>query len=218
VEAAPHSETPAAQREPMPLVWVVDDDRAVRTSLDRLLRSMAFRVETFASAREALDTLERGRPRCVVVDLAMPELSGLDFLHILLQRGEPIPVVFVSGEGNVGSSVEAMKDGAIDFLEKPADADALLAAVMRGLAREAEWRQSRARVDDAAHLLGALTPREREVMIQVASGRSNKQIAAELGTSEKTIKVHRGRVMHKLGAGSVVDVVHIAEQAGALSA
>ncbi len=206
-----------ASRESLPLVWVVDDDRAVRMSLDRLLRTMAFCVETFASAQDALNTLDRARPRCVVLDLAMPELSGLDFLHILQQRGEPIPVVFVSGEANVGSSVEAMKDGAIDFLEKPADSDALLAAVMRALAREAEWRQCRARTDGAAHLLGALTPRERQVMLQVATGRSNKEIAAALGTSEKTIKVHRGRVMHKLGASSVVDVVHIAEQAGAIA-
>ncbi len=204
-----------AAREVMPLVWVVDDDHGVRRSLERLLRSMAFGVQTFASAGDALEALEHGHPRCAVVDLAMPELSGLDFLHILLRRGEPIPVVFLSGEANVGSSVEAMKDGAIDFLEKPADADALLAAVMRALAREAEWRRSRSRADDAQLLLGALTPRERQVMLQVACGRSNKQIAAELGTSEKTVKVHRGRVMHKLGAASVVDVVHIAEQAGA---
>lgn len=210
-------EAVAARREPLPLVWVVDDDRAVRTSLERLLRTMAFRVETFASAQDALDSLGSGHPGCAVVDLAMPDLSGLDFLHILLERGEAIPVVFLSGEADVGSSVEAMKDGAIDFLEKPADTDALVAAVMRGLARAAEWRQCRARVDDATHLLEALTPREREVMLQVATGRSNKQIAAKLGTSEKTIKVHRGRVMHKLQASSVVDVVHIAERAGAVA-
>jgi len=202
--------------QPTPVVWVVDDDRSVRVSLDRLLRTMAFGVETFASAPEALARLDGVRPRCVVVDLAMPGMSGLDFLHILHQRGEPIPVVFVSGEASVGSSVEAMKDGAVDFLEKPVDSDALLAAVMRALAREAEWRQFRARTDDAAHLVGALTPRERQVMLQVAAGRSNKEIAAKLGTSEKTVKVHRGRVMHKLGTTSVVDVVHIAEQAGAL--
>jgi len=200
----------------MPLVWVVDDDHGVRRGLERLLRTMAFGVQTFASAQDALEALEYGHPRCAVVDLAMPELSGLDFLHILLRRGEPIPIVFLSGEANVGSSVEAMKDGAIDFLEKPVDADALVAAVMRALAREAEWRRSRSRADDAQLLLGALTPRERQVMLQVACGRSNKQIAAELGTSEKTVKVHRGRVMHKLGAASVVDVVHIAEQAGAI--
>ena len=206
------------QEESRPPVWVVDDDPAVCASLRRLLSTMAFGVETFTSARDALETLDRTRPRCAVVDLAMPELSGLDFLEILLQRGEPIPVVFMSGEADVGSSVEAMKRGAIDFLQKPVDSTALVAAVMRGLAREAEWRQSRARLAEATNLLDALTPREREVMLQVATGRSNKEIAVELGTSEKTIKVHRGRVMHKLQATSVVDLVHIAERAGAIAA
>ena len=207
-----------SQADSRPPVWVVDDDPAVCASLRRLLSTMAFGVETFSSAGDALKTLDRTRPRCAVVDLAMPGLSGLDFLEILLERGEPIPVVFMSGQADVGSSVEAMKRGAIDFLQKPVDASALVAAVMRGLAREAEWRRCRARVAEATHLLEALTPREREVMLQVATGRSNKEIAAELGTSEKTIKVHRGRVMHKLSATSVVDLVHIAERAGAIAA
>jgi RNA polymerase sigma factor (sigma-70 family) len=175
-------------------------------------------VETFASGPAFLERLERDRPRCLVLDLALPELSGLDLLHLLHARGEPVPVVFVSGEGDVGTSVEAMKAGAIDFLEKPVDPDALLAAVMRGLALEAEWRRARDRMDEAERLLGRLTPREREVLRHVAQGKSNKQIANELGTSEKTVKVHRGRVMHKLAASSVVDLVHLTERAAGSAA
>jgi FixJ family two-component response regulator len=125
-------------------------------------------------------------------------------------------VVFVTGTADVGSSVEAMKQGAIDFLEKPVDADALLGAVMRALAREAEWRRTRDRMDDAAALLERLTPRERQVLHQVTLGKSNKQIASALGASEKTVKVHRGRLTQKLGTTSVVDLVHLTERAAGL--
>ena len=209
--AAPSGET-------RPRVWVVDDDPGVRAALSRLLRATALEVETFASGRAFLERLERERPRCLVLDLALPELTGLDLLHLLHVRGEPVPVVFVSGEGDIQTSVEAMKEGAIDFLEKPVDPDALLAAVMRGLAQEAEWRRLRERMEEATRLVHRLTPREREVMRHVTLGKSNKEIATELGTSEKTIKVHRGRVMHKLGVGSVVDLVRVAEHAGGLAA
>ncbi len=189
----------------------MDDDPAVRAALSRLLRATALDVETFGSGQELLCRLSEIRPRCLVLDLALPEITGLELLRVIHERGEPIPVVFVSGEGNVTSSVEAMKEGAIDFLEKPVDADALLSAVMRGLAQEAEWRHARERLDTATRLLSSLTPREREVLQHVATGKSNKSIAVALGTSEKTIKVHRGRVMHKLGANSVVDLVHLTE-------
>jgi FixJ family two-component response regulator len=199
-------------------VWIVDDDPGVRTALARLLRTTALSVETFGSGPELLDRLTQMRPRCLVLDVAMPELTGLDLLHLLHERGEPIPVIFVSGEGNVGRSVAAMKEGAVDFLEKPVDADALLAAVMRALAKEAEWRQTRDQIEQASGLLATLTPREREVLHHVASGKSNKQIAAELGTSEKTVKVHRGRVMHKLDASSVVDLVHLTDRARGVAA
>jgi FixJ family two-component response regulator len=203
--------------EPRPRVWVVDDDPGVRTALSRLLRATALEVETFASARDCLDRLPRERPRCLVLDLTLPDLSGLDLIQILHRRGEPIPVVFISGTADVGSSVQAMKQGAVDFLEKPVDADALLAAIMRALAREAEWRSTRARIDEATRLLERLTPRERQVFQCLTEGRSNKQIAGDLGTSEKTIKVHRGRVMHKLGIRSVVELVHLTARAVGLS-
>src|SRR5262245_33888684 len=200
-----------------PRVWVVDDDPAVRAALSRLLRATALEVETFASARDCLDRLPRERPHCMVVDLTLPARSGLDLIQTLHRRGEPIPVVFVSGTADVGSSVQAMKQGAVDFLEKPVDADALLAAIMCALAREAEWRCTRAHIDEAARLLELLTPRERQVLHQLTQGTSTKQIAGHLGTSEKTIKVHRGRVMHKLGTRSVVDLVHLTARAAGVS-
>ena len=203
--------------EARPRVWVVDDDPAVRAALSRLLHATALEVETFASARACLDRLPRERPRCLVLDLTLPDLSGLDVIDILHRRGEPIPVVFISGKADVGSSVQAMKQGAVDFLEKPVDADALLAAIMRALAREAEWRHTRARIDEAARLVDRLTLRERQVLQRLAQGRSNKQIAGDLGTSEKTIKVHRGRVMRKLETRSVVDLVHLTARAAGLN-
>lgn len=192
-----------------PLVWVVDDDPGVRGALDRLFRATALEVETFASGGEMFDRLARARPRCLVLDLALPGLDGLQIFQALREQGEAIPVVFIAGEGRVQSSVAAMKAGAIDFLEKPVDTDALLRAVMCGLAQEAERQVVRSRADAARRLLATLTRREREVMVQAATGKSNRAIAAELGTSEKTVKVHRGRVMHKLGASSVVDLVHL---------
>ena len=204
--------------EPRPLVWVIDDDPAVRSGVSRLLRATALEVGSFGSGQELLDALATTRPHCLVLDLALPGLDGLEIFRLLHERGEAVPVIFVTGEGDVSTSVQAMKEGAVDFLEKPVDADALLGAVMRALAQEAEWRHARHRIAEANRLLGALTPREREVLDQVARGKSNKGIAAALGTSEKTIKVHRGRVMHKLGASSVVDLVHITERAAGLEA
>jgi FixJ family two-component response regulator len=211
---SPLLDAPVAAR---PRVWVVDDDPGVRVALARLLRATALEVETFASAEPVLERLGREHPQCLVLDLALPDLTGLDVLHLLHSRGEAIPVVFVSGMGDIGSSVQAMKQGAIDFLEKPVDPDAFLDAVMRALACEAEWRLTRARMDQAARLLDRLTSRERQVLEHLTQGRSNKQIAGELGTSEKTIKVHRGRVMHKLGTRSVVDLVHLTARAAGLS-
>jgi FixJ family two-component response regulator len=203
--------------EPRPVVWVVDDDPGIRAALDRLFRATALEVETFASGTEMIAQLARTRPRCVVLDLALPGANGLEIFRVLRERGEAIPVVFITGEGDVESSVEAMKAGAIDFLQKPLDTDALLRAVMCGLAREAERQWVRARAERARERLTVLTPREREVLAQVATGKSNKAIAAELGTREKTIKIHRGRVMHKLGASSVVDLVHLTDWLGAFA-
>lgn len=192
-----------------PLVWVVDDDSGVRGALDRLFRATALVVETFASGTEMLERLAHARPRCLVLDLGLPGPDGLEVFRMLRDRGESIPVVFIAGEGDVRSSVAAMKAGAIDFLQKPLDADVLLQAVMCGLARDAELRSVHARAEHARDCLATLTRREREVLFHVASGKSNKTIAGELGISEKTIKVHRGRLMHKVGARSVVDLFHL---------
>ena len=205
-----------AEAQSRPLVWVVDDDPGIRCALNRLFRATALEVETFACGAEMLERLAHAHPRCLVLDLALPGVDGLEIFRALREQGEAIPVVFIAGKANVGSSVTAMKAGAIDFLQKPLDTDALLRAVMRGLAQEAERRWARARADHARLRIATLTPREREVLVHVASGKSNKTIAAELGASEKTIKVHRGRVMHKVGASSVVDLVHLTNWVRAL--
>jgi FixJ family two-component response regulator len=200
-----------AQAQTRPLVWVVDDDSGIRAALARLFRATALEVETFRSGADMHARLLHRRPRCLVLDLVLPGQGGLDIQRALRERGEAIPVVFISGEGDVRSGVAAMKDGAIDFLQKPLETDALLGAVMRGLAQEAEWRWARARSDQARQRIATLTRREREVLFQAASGKPNKAIAIELGASEKTIKIHRGRMMRKLGATSVVDLVRLTD-------
>jgi FixJ family two-component response regulator len=193
-------------------VFVVDDDPSVLRGLERLLRAAEYAVETFASARAFLESAPVDRPGCVVVDLRMPELSGLDLQEELSRRGFPLPLIFLTGHGDVPSSVRAMKGGAVDFLSKPCDETDLLAAVERALARDSEARAARTEGEAVRARFAALTPREHEVCLLVAKGLLNKQIAAELGTSEKTVKVHRGRVMEKLGADSVADLVRLVDR------
>lgn len=194
------------------VVFVVDDDESVRRSLRRLLASAGFAVETFASAEEVL---ARGRPvgpACLVTDLQMPGVTGLELQERLASDAIRMPMVFITGHGDIPSSVRAMKEGAVDFLTKPFDDEELLGAVRRALARDAEalakWdgvRSVRARAE-------RLTPREREVMDLVVTGMLNKQIAYDLGTSEKTIKVHRARVMEKMEASSVAELVRLVDR------
>jgi FixJ family two-component response regulator len=193
-----------------PVVWVVDDDASVRTALARLLRSAALTVETFAAGREFLGRPSPERHGCLVLDLSLPDTTGLELQELLHELGESVPVVFISGEGDIPSSVRAMRQGAVDFLTKPVDSGELLEAVTRALAKDAEHRERQATIHDAERRIAALTPRERQVFRLVAQGRPNKRIASELGISEKTTKVHRGRVMHKLGAESVVDLARLA--------
>ena len=193
-------------------VFVVDDDPSVLRSLERLLRAAEYAVETYASPRAFLESAPVDRPGCVVVDLRMPELGGLDLQEELSRRGFPLPLIFLTGHGDVPSSVRAMKGGAIDFLSKPCDETDLLAAVERALARDAEAREARAEREAVGARFAALTPREREVCLLVARGLLNKQIAAELGTAEKTVKIHRGRVMEKLGADSVAALVRLVDR------
>jgi len=195
------------------VVFVVDDDPSVRKSVARLLRVAGFRTETFVSA---VDFLERDRDSiggCVVLDMHLPELSGLD-AQVKLAESQPLlPIVFISGYGDVPTSVQAMKAGAVDFLSKPFSAEDLLGAVREAFARNARERSSRYEMDEIRERLAALTPREYDVFREVVTGQLNKQVAATLGIREKTVKVHRARVMQKMSAASLADLVRMAERA-----
>ena len=190
-------------------IFIVDDDVSVRTALGRLLRAENFRVEVFADARDFLSRLPFGGSGCLLLDLAMPGMNGLELQSELVERQELIPIVFLTGHGDIPSSVEAMKHGAVDFLTKPVDVEALLASLVSALERQ----RSMVAVQDAAetrrHRFDTLTAREREVMQLVVAGLMNKQIAAQLGISEKTVKVHRARVMEKTGTTSLAALVRL---------
>jgi FixJ family two-component response regulator len=196
------------------LVFVVDDDLSVRKAIARLVRSVGLDVDTFASAQAFLARPLPDRPACVVLDLRMPGQSGLELQEALRLSGREIPIVFVTGHGDVPSSVRAMKAGAVDFLEKPFSDQALLDTVQRALERDERSRAGRAERERVQRRVDSLTPREREVLALVVAGRLNKQIAAALGAAEKTVKGHRGRMMQKMQAGSVADLVRMAEKVG----
>jgi FixJ family two-component response regulator len=196
------------------LVCIVDDDEFIRKSFARLLRSTRVPAETFASAQTYLDRAEHDGPSCVVLDVQMPGLDGLELQHALANR--QVEIVFVTGHGDVPMCAEAMKAGAVDFLTKPVDEEELLEAVSRALARSVEARKAGAARSAARARLDTLTPREFEVLQCVIAGHLNKQIADELGAAEKTIKIHRGRVMEKMGVTSVADLVRKAQTAGVL--
>jgi FixJ family two-component response regulator len=196
------------------LVFVIDDDGLVRRALSRLLRSAGLQVQTFPSAKAFLDFAPPDRPACLVLDLQLPGPSGLELQAALIRAGRDIPIVFVTGHGDVPSSVRAMKSGAVDFLQKPFDGQELLGCVARALSRSREQRAERAERAVLQERSATLTPREREVLGLVVTGRLNKQIAGELGVAEKTVKVHRGRVMAKMQAGSVAELVRMVEKLG----
>jgi FixJ family two-component response regulator len=196
------------------LVYVVDDDAGVRRALTRLLRSVGLEAAAFSSAQEFLHARRPARPGCLVLDVRLPGLGGLDLQARLGQDQRTMPIVFITGHGNVPTSVRAMKGGAVDFLQKPFDDEDLLAAVRRALALSREALAEQTARTEIQGRLDSLTPREREVLQLVVTGMLNKQIAAELGAAEKTVKVHRGRVMHKMRAGSVAELVRITEIVG----
>jgi FixJ family two-component response regulator len=196
-----------------PTVFVVDDDPSVLRAIARLLR-LEFAVEAFDSPSAFLESLRPDAPGCILLDLALPGVSGLELQERLVASGCKQPVVFLSGQGSVRTSVQAMRAGALDFIEKPWENDSLLNTVRRALERDREMRMRRSASDSIAKRVASLTPRESEVFRHVIAGRLNKQIAARLGTAEKTIKVHRARVMHKMSVRSVAELTRVAEIAG----
>jgi len=199
---------------PRERVFVVDDDPGVRKSLSRLLRSAGLEALAFGSPEEFLRKLGADAAGCAILDVAMPGLDGLALQRELASRGAELPVIFLTGHGDIPKSVEAMKGGATDFLTKPVDDEVLLAAVRRAVETDRAGRTSRRERDEIRKRVGTLTAREREVMAGVVAGRLNKQIASALGIAEKTVKVHRGRVMEKMAASSVADLVRLAGRAG----
>lgn len=193
-------------------VYIIDDDASVRKHLSRLIRSAGLEPRSFDSADKFLARRDWNRPACVLLDLSMPGMNGLALQDELRRRGKAMPIVFVSGRGSVPLATQAMKAGAVDFLEKPLQADRLVKVVGEALALDRrQCAQSAARAEVSARH-ATLTRREREVMTHVVRGRLNKQIAADLGISEKTVKIHRGRVMEKMAAESVPDLVRMDER------
>ena len=199
-------------RKPIAAVRVVDDDTSVREALGGLLRSAGFAVETFASAQEFLARPPSDLPGCLVLDVRLPGLSGLDLQQRMAELNIEMPIVFITGHGDVPTSVRAMKAGAVEFLTKPFGERDLLDAIRQAIDRDQAARRQHAELSDLRRRHGSLTPREREVLERVVAGLLNKQIAAELGTREITIKVHRGQVMRKMRAASFADLVRMAER------
>jgi len=193
-----------------PIIHIVDDNASVRRALRRLLASVGHETRTYASAHEFLEAEHPNTPACVVLDVRMPRMSGLELQDRMAKQELTIPIVFITGHGDITMAVEAMKKGAVDFLPKPFDDQELLASIERALSEHEQERSDQAEQGEILARIDRLTPREREVMEHVITGLLNKQIAAELGTSEKTIKVHRGRVMEKMEVVSLAELVRLA--------
>lgn len=195
-------------------VFVVDDDASVRKGVQRLLRSAGLSTEGYPSAQAFLDGHDRATIGCVILDLAMPGIDGLQLQEALADSGSVLPIVFLTGHGDIPTSVRAMKHGAVDFLTKPVSDDMLLDTVRHAIERARVLEQERRKKCDIERRLATLTPREREVLPHLVRGRLNKQIAADLGTVEKTIKVHRGRIMQKMQVRTLVALARLVQQAG----
>ncbi len=198
----------------IPIVFVVDDDKAVRKSLERLIKSVDLTVQAFSSAREFLESDPSSGPSCLVLDVRMPGLSGIDLQKELGKMGYTIPIIFITGYGDIPMSVRTMKRGAIDFLTKPFNDQDLLDAIHRAIEKDKQTRREQDEIGTIQQRVDSLTPREREVFSLVVTGMLNKQIAYDLGMSEKTVKVHRSRVMDKMQADSLAELVRLAYKVG----
>jgi FixJ family two-component response regulator len=196
------------------IVFVVDDDVRIRVSLKNLIRSVGLRAELFASAQEFLRAKRPDVPSCLVLDVRLPGLSGLDLQRRTTEAGLEIPIIFITGHGDIPMSVRAMKAGAVEFLTKPFRDQDLLDAIQQALERDRKARDQQAEIHELHSRFALLTPREREVMLRVVAGLLNKQIGGELGSSEATIKIHRHQVMEKMGAGSLAELVKMADRLG----
>lgn len=199
---------------PVPTVYIVDDDASVRKGLERLIRSAGLKVETFPSGENFLRSNSHSAPSCLILDVRMHGLSGIELQKKLIMAGNPLPVIFITGHGNIPMSVKAMKNGAVDFLPKPFSDEELLSAINRAIDKDIKIRAEKAEKEKFQNCLNALTPREREVLPWLLTGMLNKQIAAKLNITEKTIKVHRSRVMRKMQVESIAELVRISEKCG----
>jgi FixJ family two-component response regulator len=211
VRSAPPPSTTSAEEA---IVFVVDDDASVREALSSLFRSVGLQVETFGSAHEFLQSKLPNVPSCLILDIRLPRLSGLDFQAELAKADIRIPIIFMTGHGDIPMTVRAMKAGAVDFLTKPFRDQDMLDAVTAAIERDRNNRDEANALSDLQALFATLTPRERQVMNLVTAGRMNKQIAAEIGLAEITVKIHRGHIMRKMGAKSLPDLVRMAELLG----
>lgn len=194
------------------IIFVVDDDTSLRNAVKRLIRSLGFTVETFDSAQAFLTHEPHDGPACLVLDIRMPGTSGIQLQERLAKAGVQMPIIFITGHGNIPMSVKAMKAGAVDFIEKPFEDQQLIDAIHVAIARSNQLRKQHAELNKLQQRVDSLTPREHEVFRLVASGMLNKQIAFDLGLSEKTVKIHRSRVMQKMKAASLADLVRMAEK------
>ena len=197
-----------------PTVFVIDDDAPMRVALMNLIRSVGLRAELFASAQDFLRSKLPDGPSCLILDVRLPGLSGLDLQRRTTETGMEIPIIFLTGYGDVPMTVRAMKAGAVEFLTKPFRDQDLVDAIQQALERDRQARNQRAAIEELRRRFASLTPREREVMAWVVAGLLNKQIGAELGTSHTTVKIHRHQVMEKMGAGSLPELVRMADKLG----
>ena len=193
-------------------VFIIDDDRSMRQAIHDLVESVGLRAEAFATGEEFLSRQRRGDPSCLVLDVRLPQMSGLDFQRQLAEAGVQIPIIFITAHGDIPMSVKALKSGAVEFLTKPFRDQDLLDAIQQALQRDSAAREQQAEIHSLQERYHALTTREREVMSLVVSGMLNKQIAYEIGASEATVKIHRGHVMQKMQAGSVVELVRMSDK------